>query len=162
MQWFKHHNNFRNSPAMKHVEAQMGDVGVAAVYRLYEVFTERFGANSDFTGSLTLSAPFSEQWLASEILRRPWDEENNRFGDAPKVADLLFFLGVCETARIVTLERVVDGITKVDTATGEHVETGENKTWVTVTIPGFAALADEYATNKSNRLKKSLALETTR
>src|SRR5260370_31135620 len=98
MQWFKHHNNFRNSPAMKHVESEMGDIGVAAVYRLYEVFTERFGVDNNFTGSLTLSPPFSEQWLASELLRRPWDAENNRFGDAPKVADLLYFLGVCEMA----------------------------------------------------------------
>jgi hypothetical protein len=161
MQWFKHHNNFRNSPAMKHVESEMGDTGVAAVYRLYEVFTERFGVNNDFTGSLLLSPPFSEQWLATELLRRPWDPENNRYGDAPKVADLLFFLGVCETAGIVTLERVVDGISKVDKDTGEHKDTGENKTWVTVTIPEFAALADEYNTNKRNR-QKSKALETTR
>jgi hypothetical protein len=28
---------------LKHISAQFGDAGIAAVYRLYEVFTERFG-----------------------------------------------------------------------------------------------------------------------
>lgn len=160
MQWFKHHNNFRNTAKLKHIEKVLGDAGVAAVYRLYEVFTERFGIDDDFTGSIMLSAPFSEQWLASEILRRPWDSEENPYGDEPKVEDLLYFLGECATAGIVVLTREVASIALVDTKTGETKDSSKEKTWVTVTIPGFAELADVYQHRRE--VKRNRALETTR
>jgi hypothetical protein len=160
MQWFKHHNNFRNTAKLKHIEKVLGDAGVAAVYRLYEVFTERFGVDDNFTGSITLSAPFSEQWLASEILRRPWHQESNPYGDEPKVEDVLYLLGECEQAGIVQLTREVATIARVDPKTGETKESGDTKTWTTVTIPGFAELADVYQHRRE--VKRNRALETTR
>lgn len=86
MQWFKHFSNFRNSPAMKFVASQLGDHGVAGVYRLYEVFTERFAINNDFSGSILLEPPFTERWLAQEILTPHPDKERQPIPPHPRPA----------------------------------------------------------------------------
>jgi hypothetical protein len=155
MQWFKHHNNFRNTPAMRYIDQMLGDEGTAGVYRLYEVFTERFAVDNDFSGGLLLSPPTSEQWLADEVLRRP-EGDDNPYGNGPSLKQLQYFLSVCERAGIVSLKRQESACFSLqDDGTTE--EDGKN-VWTTVTIPGFADLADEYASRK----KKGKALETTR
>jgi len=151
MQWFKHHNNFRNTPAMQYVQNQLGSAGVAGVYRLYEVFTERFAVDNDFSGSILLSPPTSEIWLVNEVL--PSDDPRER---GSTLKELMHFLAICENAGIVELEKhESDCLTMQDD--GSQKVTGK-KVWATVTIPGFAALADEYSTRK----QKGKALETTR
>lgn len=152
MQWFKHHSNFRNSPALKHLDSVMGDRGVAAVYRLYEVFTERFGVDNNFTGSLFLSPPYSESWLAEEILRA----DDDGYVRKPTIKELKYFLGECETAGIIELKRQVSEVFEVSEEDGATKPTGKQHEWLTVTIPGFAALADEYTARK----RTSKALET--
>jgi hypothetical protein len=159
MQWFKHHSNFRNSPAFKFIANNMGDRGVAAVYRLYEVFTERFGVDNNFTGSLLLSPPYSEHWLANEILtgEEELNDYENPTGNLLPVTTqaLRHFLGMCESAGIVTLKRQECGVVEVS-EDGESKPTGKKQVWLTVTIPGFASLADEYTARK----RTSKALET--
>lgn len=155
MQWFKHHHNFRNTPAMRHIDNILGDEGTAAVYRLYELFTERFAVDNNFSGSVLLSPPTSEGWLASEILRRPFGDDN-QYNDGPTTKQLMHFLGVCEQAGIVTLAREETPVVQLQEDGTQKV--GGKRVWTTVTIPGFAELADEYSARK----KKGRALETTR
>jgi hypothetical protein len=149
MQWFKHHNNFRNTPKMQYVQNVLGSAGIAGVYRLYEVFTERFGIDNNFSGSLLLSPPTSEIWLTNEVL--PSDDPRER-GSGLK--ELHHFLAVCEQAEIITLEKRESSIENIE-EDGSRKITG-TKVWTTVTIPGFADLADVYSARKKN----SKALET--
>ena len=137
---------------MSYVQNQLDGDGVAAVYRLYEVFTERFGIDDNFSGSIMLSPPTSEVWLLRELF--PLNGSDTEY----TLKDLQRFLTICETAGIVTLLREEDNsvATQED---GSQKVTGK-KVWTTVTIPGFASLADEYNTNKQK--KKSKGLETTR
>ncbi len=151
MQWFKHHSNFRNSPALKYIDDIMGDQGVAAVYRLYEVMTERFGVDNNFTGSLFLSPPYSETWLAEEILRA----DDDGYDRSPTAKELRRFLAECETAGIVQIKREMSGVSRTQDD-GSNKETGEQREWWTITIPGFAGLADEYTARK----RTSRSLET--
>ena len=151
MQWFKHHSNFRNTPSMKYMAARLGDYGVAGVYRLYEVFTERFAVNNDFSGSIMLSPPFTEVWLAEEILK-PRDDDQY-------VSDeqLTEFLQACHLAGIIQLSHV-SATSNNPQPNGTFKDDGKEKLWTVITIPEFAALADEYACRK----RKGRALETTR
>jgi hypothetical protein len=164
MQWFKHHNNFRNSPAMQHVEQVLGASGVASVYRLYEVFTERFGVDNGFTdpfsGSLLLAPPTSEQWLVSQILFSHQEEQGteDEYTAYPTIKDLRYFLRTCETARIITIKRERKGSTQIE-SDGTSKNAGEQEWW-TITIPEFAKLSDVYAHRQS--VAKNKALETTR
>jgi hypothetical protein len=153
MQWFKHHNNFRRSPAMQQVAILMGDRGVAAVYRLYEVFTERFGVDNNFTGSLHLYNTTLETWLANEILIPPPDEDWGPFlsvaAARERLTDLKRFLGVCSDAGLIELSIDESEVWESDDDDGTHkVKSNERHKWMTITIPGFAALADEYTARK--------------
>jgi len=145
---------------MQHVAMVMGDRGVAAVYRLYEVFTERFGVDNNFTGTLCLSPPYSETWLTNEILLPTAEQVQEPYSDGHATTrDLREFLGVCVDAGLIELkvdesevwQRAEDDGTK-------NVASGKKHRWLTVTIPGFCALADEY----SSRKRTSKALETPR
>jgi hypothetical protein len=145
---------------MKYIAGELGDRGVAAVYRLYEVFTERFGVDDDFSGSLFLSPPFSEQWLANEIFTPSDDERMQPYFSGNSDADELpGFLSICETAGIIELKRQESEALTMNEETGVNEPTGKTRVWLTVTIPGFAKLSDVYAHRKS---VKSNALETTR
>jgi|HubBroStandDraft_1064217.scaffolds.fasta_scaffold24487_4 hypothetical protein len=153
MQWFKHNGSFRQSPAMLYVAQQLGDHGVAGVYRLYEVFTQRFGVDNDFAGSILLSPPFSETWLAQEILTPLPDDDANPY-DQHRVPlkQLHRFLSVCADARLIELT-VEDLPCYVRNDKGVPEQKG-TATWRTITIPGFAELADEYTARK--RTSKAL------
>lgn len=154
MQWFKHNGSFRRSPAMLYVADQLGDHGVAGVYRLYEVFTQRFGVDNDFSGSLFLSPPYSETWLAQEILTPlPGDEDNNRYDpNLVPLEQLHKFLAVCADAGLINLQ-VEESDCFMRDAAGVQQKKG-TRTWRTITIPGFSELADEYTARK--RTSKAL------
>jgi hypothetical protein len=157
MQWFKHNGSFRRSPQMLHVAEQLGDYGIAGVYRLYEVFTQRFGVDNDFSGSLHLSPPFSERWLAQEILTPLPNEEPGPYDDLTTVPleQLYKFLSVCAEAGLIELKIEELGVVRRDNR-GVIVELpNEKRLWRTITIPGFADLADEYTARK--RTSKALS-----
>jgi hypothetical protein len=157
MQWFKHHNNFRNTPAMRYIASQEGAAGIAAVYRLYEVFTERFGVDNDFSGSITLQPPTTLAWLGTELFLP--EESDNPYSSGLEDRssdDVLKFLGYCEYAGIITIERHEGEVWRLDEK-GVSSATGTKQVWTTLTIPGFAALADVYSARK----KAGRALETT-
>ena len=158
MKWYKHISDFRRSPKMLYVQDQLGDYGVAGVYRLYEVFAQRFGVDDDFTGSIFLAPPYSESWLAEEILSYDRNERNED-GDGKYLsptAKLLHFLAVCEQAGLIDLTREEDGIVRIKD--GVSTPTGEKRVWTTITIPGFAALKDVWTGTK--KASKSKALST--
>jgi hypothetical protein len=158
MQWFKHFSNFRNSPAMKFMAEQLGDHGVAGVYRLYEVFAERFAINNDFSGSLVLSPPFTEHWLAQEVLTpHPAKEANSYHPTLVPLEQLTEFLQTCHLAGIIQLDHVSDE-SSIKQPDGTFKGDGVKRLWTVVTIPEFAALADEYSVRK----RKGKGLETTR
>jgi len=158
MKWYKHHSDFRRSPSMLHIQDLLGDYGVAAAYRLYEVFAQRFGLNDDFTGTIMLSPPFSEIWLAREILTYSYDDDNEdedgKFQSPEK--KLMYFLGVCEQAGLITLNKEEFDVVNLQNDGSQKV-TGK-KVWTTVTIPNFAALKDDWSSTNSK--KKSKALST--
>jgi hypothetical protein len=136
----------------------MGDRGVAAVYRLYEVFTERFGVDNNFTGTLRISPPYSEQWLANEILTpSEEDREAPYFSGHSDTDELRDFLGVCDVAGLIELKVTEAEVYQAAEDDGtQTVATGKKHKWMTVTIPGFALLADEYTARK----RTGKALET--
>jgi len=158
MQWFKHFSNFRNSPAMKFMASQLGDHGVAGVYRLYEVFAERFAINNDFSGSIMLSPPFTEQWLAQEILTPRPDEDSNPYHPTlVPLKQLTEFLQAAHMAGVIVLDVERDS-SAVKQPDGTFKSDGVETDWKRITIPEFAALADEYSARK----RKGKVLETTR
>src|SRR5579863_28756 len=67
MQWFKHHNDFRNTAAMKRIGQSLGDRGIAAAYRLLEVMCEQCGSGASYNPVLTLEPPHDMNWLGHEI-----------------------------------------------------------------------------------------------
>jgi hypothetical protein len=161
MKWYKHHSDFRQSPAMKYVAEQLGDQGIAGVYRLYEVFAQRFGVNDDFSGSITLQPPFTDRWLAQEILmpRFSEDEVQEAYRDLNLVPIEQFnrFLRVCATAELIEIETFKSNAT-VRKDDGSKEDTGEH-TFRRLTIPGFSDLQDDWSSRSSSR-KKSVALST--
>ncbi|MGA7449104.1 MAG: hypothetical protein WBQ43_12715 [Terriglobales bacterium] len=159
MKWFKHMSDLRRSPGMLFVSEHLGDYGVAGVYRLYELFAQRFGVNDDFSGSILLQPPYTERWLAQEILTpnlsQEEAEEYCRDVHEVPLEQLNRFLQVCVSA----------GFLEITTQTGKAVTTqndgttassGEH-TWRRLTIPGFAELKDDWA---SHRRPKGRALST--
>jgi hypothetical protein len=157
MKWYKHQSDFRRSPAMLHVQDMLGDYGVAAAYRLYEVFAQRFGINDDFTGTIMLSPPFSETWLAREILTYDYDDDNTdddgKFQNPE--AKLLYFLGVCESAGLITQSKQESAVLHLQND-GTQKVTGK-KVWTTITIPGFASLKDDWTGTKKATRSKALS-----
>lgn len=151
MLWFKHANNFRNTPGMKYVAEQLGDHGVAGVYRLYEVFTQRFAVNNDFSGTLVLSPPFTARWLAQEILTPypPGDDDVDYNPHEVPPDQLTLFLSVCADAQLITLDHPVlaTGLRQED---GTLKDAGVQK-WTRITIPGFVGLADEYTARSKKK-----------
>jgi hypothetical protein len=149
MQWFKHKGTFRNSPAMRYVAEVAGDRGVAAAYRLYEVMTERFGVDDDYSGSLMLSRPLTLRWLGREITTKPFDEDNAYYYDPTAVedADVLKLLATFHDAGLILLTSKVTPTVR----TGEDgVEVGDKpERFYTITVPGFATdCADEYTARR--------------
>jgi hypothetical protein len=161
MKWYKHHSDFRQSPAMKYVAEQLGDQGVAGVYRLWEVFAQRFGANDDFSGSITLSPPFTDRWLAQEILmpRFSEDEVQEAYRDLNEVPieQLNKFLQVCAQAGLIEIA-IFKSKASVRKDDGSKEDVGES-TFRKLTIPGFEDLQDDWSARRGSR-KKSAALST--
>jgi len=159
MKWFKHHSDFRQTPAMSYIAEELGDMGVAGVYRLYEVFAQRFGANDDFSGTLLLQPPFTERWLAQEILtpRLSDAEIENPYTDvhAVPIEQLNRFLKVCVEAGILKITTETCSASQIQ-PDGTLKQIGDH-TWRRLAIPGFADLKDEWAGR--SRLK-SKALST--
>ena len=142
---------------MRYIASIEGAAGIAAVYRLYEVFTERFGVDNDFSGSITLSPPTTLEWLGKELFLP--EESDNPYSSGLEDRDsddVMKFLGFCEYAGIITIERREGEVCRLDDK-GVSKTTGEKNIWTTITIPGFAALADVYSARK----KAGRALETT-
>jgi hypothetical protein len=67
MRWFKHGSNFRSSPAMFHIQRELGDSGFARAVKLIEIMTEKSGSGVNFNPRLELFAPTDEKWLAFEL-----------------------------------------------------------------------------------------------
>ena len=145
---------------MKYVADQLGDQGVAGVYRLYEVFAQRFGINEDFSGTITLSPPFTDRWLAQEILLPNLSEEQVQepYRDLNQVPleQLNRFLKVCSLAGLIEIT-VHKSQSSTTIADGSKVDAGE-MTWRKLTIPGFAELKDDWCGRK--RAHSSIALST--
>ena len=163
MKWYKHHSDFRTSPGMKYIASQLGDHGVAAVYRLYEVFTQRFGLNDDYSGSILLSPPFTNEWLAQEILTPVLSDEQIQepYRDLNEVplTQLDAFLQVCSVAGLlqITFEQKSSSQVQLD---GSRKDTGV-QSWRRLTIPGFSDLKDNWSDeNQRKKRTKSMALST--
>jgi hypothetical protein len=150
MLWFKHHNNFRNSPSMKWIKKRLGDAGVAAAYRLLEVICERCGTGEEFNPVLTLQGATSKMWLAEEILT---PENGDSYSDGFVTEEQLDgFLAVCERSGLV--ERTTwegDGSTWDD----------DKGVWVPgkvvleqINIPSMFNLLDEHTARERGYKKK--------
>lgn len=68
MLWFRHNNDMRHRPEMKSIATRLGAHGVAAAYRLLEVWCDHCGSGENFNPTMTLGGPRNLQWLADEIL----------------------------------------------------------------------------------------------
>jgi len=149
MLWFKHTNNFRNTPAMKYVSSLLGEHGVAAAYRLWEVMTERYGLNNNFSGSIILSPPLSEHWLAQEICTPDADHENTYHPTLVSKEQLHKYLGVFHEAGLIVYDTITGpGQVPVD---GVWVDSPTPLTFKRLTIPNFQGQADEYTARKASR-----------
>ena len=161
MKWYKHHSDFRLSAGMLYVADHLGDHGVAGVYRLYEVFAQRFGINDDFSGSILLSPPYTPEWLAQQILTPNLSDEEiqepYRDLKAVPIDQLDKFLQVCTTAGLLEMTVEQNDSHKVN-LDGSKEKTGI-QSWRRLTIPGYAELVDEWTAEKRNK-RKSKALST--
>jgi hypothetical protein len=150
MQWFKHHGAFRNKPQMKYVSNALGEHGVAAAYRLFEVMTERFGVDNDFSGSIILSPPFTEHWLAQEICTPDAEHENKYHPTHVSVEQLHQYLSTFHGAGLIVYDSVTsDGQTQSED--GSWGPSPGPLTFKRITLPGFADLADEYTARKKSK-----------
>jgi hypothetical protein len=150
MQWFKHHGSFRNKPQMKYVSSLLGDHGVAAAYRLFEVMTERFGVDNDFSGSLLLSPPFTEHWLAQEICTPDEGHENQYHPTLVSVEQLHLYLSTFDGAGLIVYDTET-GPGRAQDDKGTWQPTPEPLTFKRITLPGFVDLADEYTARKKSK-----------
>jgi hypothetical protein len=149
MQWFKHHNNFRNSPPMINIAECLGDRGVVAAYRLYEVMAEQCGSGADFDPVLVLVPPRDLYWLARELLIPIPEGEDYGDGVTPgavsKILDCfrnsnLIYVHSVEQPRVFTKP---DGTFETRTVKFQAIE-----------LRGFAAATDEYTSKELARLAK--------
>jgi hypothetical protein len=155
MLWFKHKGTFRNSPPMLYIADMLGDRGVAAAYRLYEVMTERFGLDDDYSGTIVLSRPLTLRWLGREIAT-PTEKGTNHY-DPSLVSDeeVLKLLIVFHEAQLIDL-------TSQETAALEVGDDGVEKEagtarFYSITVPSFRKdCADETMQRKANKHKKGL------
>jgi hypothetical protein len=83
MLWFRHNNDMRNRPEMKHIANALGAHGVAAAYRLLEVWCDLAGSGENFDPTLVLSGARGEQWLAQEILLPDYDDDRESSNGVP-------------------------------------------------------------------------------
>ena len=159
MKWYKHLSDFRRSPGMLYVSQCLGDYGVAGVYRLHELFAQRFGVNDDFSGSILLSPPFTDRWLAQEILTPCLSEEQlqEAYRDLNEVPleQLNRFLQVCVEAGFLEITTVTASGTETQ-SDGTKKSVGDSS-WRRLTIPGFADLKDEWASVNAKKKSKALA-----
>jgi len=145
MKWFKHDSDFRQRPYMKFIQRRLGAEGVSAAYRLLEVMAESFRKDDNQAGTLTLSAPYTEVWLADELGLI----EEGDYGDYPSVKKLNTVLNVFQLTRFIELgEKTVDGVS-LDW-NNENLEDAK-VTFRTITIPGFVGMVDEYTARKISK-----------
>ena len=144
MLWFKHHSTFRNSPQIKLINRWLGAEGVVAVYRLYEVMTEHFGACVKNQAVLELTPPYTDLWLADELQIL----EDDPYGgvDYPCPKKLRKFLGHFEQAGIIELaiEKVPGQKLQED---GSRHDLKEFEL-ITITLLNFSGQVDEYTQKK--------------
>lgn len=143
MLWFKHAGAFRNSPAMKLIHRRHGPFGTAAAYRLLEVMTERYGADGDFSATLTLASPFTENWLETELLG---EERNDSLWQPPELADLL---STFDEAGLIVFDSVT-GPGWVSGPDGERVER-ESVNFLRIHMPNLRSQADEYTARRASK-----------
>jgi hypothetical protein len=133
---------------MKQIQNRLGAEGVAAVYRLFEVMTEHFGRCAKNQAVLTLEPPYSEFWLAEELGVM---DDDHFYGRSPDIKQLRKFLSEFEHTGLIDLSE--------DTRDGYELQGDGSKkpkpvTFLTITLPNFAGLVDEYTARK---VKKGLA-----
>jgi hypothetical protein len=150
MQWFKHHGSFRNKPQMKYVSNILGEHGVAAAYRLFEVMTERFGVDNDFSGSIILSPPFTEHWLAQEICTPDADHANKYHPTLVSVEQLNLYLSTFDGAGLIVYDTVTGAGSRQDEK-GMWQDAPTPMTFKRIRVPGFVDLADEYTARKKSK-----------
>lgn len=146
MKWFKHDSDFRQRPYMKFIQRRLGAEGVAAAYRLLEVMAESLGKDDNTAGTLTLSPPYTDLWLADELGLYEGDSYS---ADYPSVKKLNQFLNVFQLTRFVELgETTVDG---VEISEDEGKLSATKVSFRTITVPGFVRMIDEYTARKISK-----------
>ncbi|MGD1080385.1 MAG: hypothetical protein ABR881_18855 [Candidatus Sulfotelmatobacter sp.] len=143
MKWFKHDSDFRQRPYMKFVRRRLGAEGVAAAYLLLEVMAESFRKDVNEVGTLTLSVPYTEQWLAEEL--GLFEEDPYGGADYPSVKKLKQILNVFHQAGFIRLAYIEDDGT---TLTDEDTIESTKCKFTTITVPGFVGMVDEYTARR--------------
>jgi hypothetical protein len=153
MLWFKHKGTFRNSPPMRYIADALGDRGVAAAYRLYEVMTERFGLDDDFSGTIVLSRPLTLRWLGREIATPTKDGANCYDPTLVTDEEVLKLLAVFHEAQLIDLTSQVDESIIVGDD-GVEKEAGQHR-FYSITVTSFRKdCADETMQRKANKAHK--------
>ena len=149
MRWFKHSGTFRNSPPMKYIQRTIGEHGVAAAYRLFEVMTERYGVDNDFSGSLILSPPTTELWLAQEICTPDPDHEDSYGRGHVSDEQLQKYLGIFHGAGLIIYDTVTDHNGQTQRGDGSWGPADSPLVFKRITVPNFRDQADEYTARKA-------------
>lgn len=145
MKWFKHDSDFRQRPYMKFINRRLGAEGVAAAYRLLEVMAESLGKAENKAGTLVLSVPYTELWLAEEL--GLFDED--AYHSDPSTKKLRQVLTVFNQSGLIELRtKKEDGSTTLDESNA--VVPAEGK-FTTITISGFVGMVDEYTARKLSK-----------
>jgi hypothetical protein len=154
MQWFKHHNNFRNTPAMRMIADYLGDKGVAAAYRLFEVMCEQCGSGEDFKPTLILIPPRDLSWLGRELLL-PTEDETYGIGTLPatdeetqKVLNVFAKAGLIIQEKAMVRRGFRDGAGNITT---------REVPFDSITVPGLVENVDEWTQRKRTAISKAMA-----
>jgi hypothetical protein len=152
MLWFRHNNDFRSTPQMKFITKALGAHGGLAAYRLLEVVCERCGSGEKYDARIVLAPPYTEEWLANEILLPDEDDPDNNEYDTsaqPTVKRLRRYMDIFYQAGFV-LPGSHTGAGKM-----KNVETGlwedTEATFATVEIVGFDGLMDAWTARKKRK-----------
>jgi hypothetical protein len=150
MQWFKHHNDFRRSPAMKRIGESLGDRGIAAAYCLLEVMCEQCGSGANYSPVLVLEPPHDVNWLGHEIFF-PDEMEAYNAGITIKETESVLSNFVC--SGLIYLDEKRCGRTVQNEKTGKW-ETKEI-VFPTIELIGFEERLDEWTEREIKKARKT-------
>jgi hypothetical protein len=151
MQWFKHHNNFRNSPAMLAIADSLGERGVAAAYRLLEVMCEQCGAGDNYNPVLTLAPPRDALWLGREIFIPNPEEPYDNGISKKETFDALE--GFACASLISLSEELCDR--SVKDGSGKWIPT--KISFPAIRLLGFEEKLDEWTERRRRAVSKAMA-----